>query len=151
VPPLRLVPRFALHASQLDPAAGSPGNQTDSAQLRWVSAAVATAGDVLARLAANATGEGVGLRGGSFRVVNDASTVHVALNEVRWVEDLTVSGKIDKPMARTGVVRAELHLTAADATHGDLTVQWSEGVAGATARVRGTLDGAAVVAQTPAP
>jgi pimeloyl-ACP methyl ester carboxylesterase len=72
VPALRLVPRFAVHASQLEPAIAAAGNRANSAQLQFVSAAVMTAGDVLARLGGNTTGQGVGLRGGTFRVVNDA-------------------------------------------------------------------------------
>ena len=150
VPPLRLVPRFFVHASQLPPAEAVTGNQADSAQLRWVSAAVMTAGDVLARLGSNSTGQGVGLRGGSFRIVNDASTAHVRLDQVRWTEDLAVSGKIDKPLGRSGTVRAALHL-AADGQSGELHVEWPEGVAGAGAVIRGTLNGAAVRARTAAP
>ena len=151
VAPLRLVPRFAARASQLEPAAAIPGNRADLAQLQWVSAAVMTAGDVLARLAGNSTGQGVGLRGGSFRVVSDASTAHVALNQVRWTDDLTVSGKIDKPLARTGTVRASLHLATADGLSGELSVQWPEGIAGSSADIHGTLGGDAVRARTSAP
>jgi len=52
VPPLRLVPRFAVHAAQLAPAVADAGNRASPTQLRWISAAVMTAGDVLARLGA---------------------------------------------------------------------------------------------------
>ena len=151
VPPLRLVRHFALQASQLEPVAAIAGNRADAAQLRWVSAAVMTAGDVLARLGGNSTGQGVGLRGGDFRVVSDASTTHVILNQVRWTEDLTVSGKIDKPVARTGTVRASLHLATVDGLTGELTVVWPEGIAGSSAGIRGTFGDARVAAQSPAP
>jgi hypothetical protein len=151
VPPLRLVPRFAVHAAELDPTAATVGNRADAARLRWVSAAVMTAGDVLARLGGNATGQGVGLRGGSFRVVTGASTVHVDLSEVRWTEDLAVSGTIDKPAGRTGTVRASLHVIAKDGTRGDLTIAWPEGGPAPSAAVRGTLGGASVHARTAAP
>jgi len=105
----------------------------------------------------------VGLRGGSFRAVNDASTAHVTLNQVRWTEDLTVSGKIDKPLARTGMVRAQLRLATADGLAeglaegldegpgGELVVEWPEGIAGSSADIRGALGGAVVRARTPAP
>jgi hypothetical protein len=73
------------------------------------------------------------------------------LNQVRWTEDLAVSGKIDKPSARTGTVRATLHLAAADGLIGDVVVEWREGIADASAAIRGTLGGAAVLAHTPAP
>jgi pimeloyl-ACP methyl ester carboxylesterase len=151
VPPLRLVPRFALHASQLENAIATAGNRADAAQLRWVNAAVMTAGDVLARLSGNSTGQGVGLRGGSFRVVNDAAAAHVTLTEVRWTEDLAVSGKIDKPMTRMGAVHASLHLAEAGGPTGDLIVEWPEGTAGSNASISGTVGGAAVHARTSAP
>jgi pimeloyl-ACP methyl ester carboxylesterase len=150
VPPLRLVPRFAAHASQLEPAAATAGSRASAAQLRWVSAAVMTAGDVLARLGANSTGRGVGLRGGRFLVVNDASTAHVTLTQVRWTEDLTVSGKIDKPLARTGTVRASLNVAAGGLT-GELAVEWPEGIANSYASIHGILGGVHVLARTPAP
>ncbi len=151
VPPLRLVPRFAVHASELEPASATAGNRADAAQMRWVSAAVMSAGDVLARLGGNTTGRGVGLRGGSFRVVNGATAVHVTLSEVRWTEDLAVSGTIDKPTGRTGTVRASLHVAAAGGPEGDLTITWPEGSAPSGATVRGTLGGAIVRARTAAP
>jgi pimeloyl-ACP methyl ester carboxylesterase len=151
VPPVRLVPRFAVHASELEPASAQPGNRVDPAQLRWVHAAVQTAGDVLARLSGNTTGVGVGLRGGSFRAVSDASMIHVALNRVQWTQDLTVSGAIDKPAARTGTVRATLQFAEAGGKAGDISVEWPEGIAASVAAVRGTVAGASVVARVPAP
>jgi pimeloyl-ACP methyl ester carboxylesterase len=151
VPPLRLVPRFALHASQLEPAVEAAGNRAGAAQLRWISAAVETAGDVLARLGANSTGDGVGLRGGGFRVLSDATMKHVELTEVRWTEDLAVSGMVDKPAARLGVVRASLRFAAADGQKGAIRVEWPEGVANSTAAIHGTMGDAVVSARMPAP
>jgi pimeloyl-ACP methyl ester carboxylesterase len=150
VPPLRLVPGFATRAAHLEPAKALAGNRADAAQLRFASAAVMTAGDVLARLGGNTTGQGVGLRGGSFRVVNDVPMSRVTLTQVRWTEDLAVSGTIDKP-ARSGAVRARLHLTAADKLTGDLTIAWTEGTAASGAAIRGTIGGATVLARTDAP
>jgi pimeloyl-ACP methyl ester carboxylesterase len=151
VPPLRLVPRFAVHASELEPAAALAGNRANPAQLRWVQAAVQTAGDVLARLSGNSTGVGAGLRGGTFHSVTDASMIHVALTQVQWSQDLTVSGKIDKPVARTGMVRASLQFAEAGGATGDINVEWPEGIAASGAAIRGTVGGAAVVARVPAP
>jgi pimeloyl-ACP methyl ester carboxylesterase len=151
VPPLLLVPRFVQRAAQLDPATALPGNRAGLVQLRWVSAAVMTVGDVLARPAVNSDGRGTGLRGGSFRAVSGASGIHIALTEVRWTEDLAVSGTIDEPAARTGTVRASLHLAAADGLTGELNVEWPMGLAGASAAIRGRLGGAEVLARTAAP
>jgi len=151
VPPLRLVPRFAQHAAELEPAAALPGNRADTAQLRWISAAVMTAGDVLARLGGNSTGAGVGLRGGSFRIVSSARFVHVTLHQVRWTQDLAVSGTIDTPMAQSGTVRALLQVVTADGLTGELTVEWPEGIAGSSAGIHGRLGGDVVFARAPAP
>ncbi len=151
VAPLRLTPRFALHASQLEPAGALPGNRAGAVELQQVNAAVLTAGDALARLDANSSGQGVGLRGGRFRVATGSSGVHVTLDEARWTEDVAVSGTIDKPGARTGVVRASLQLSGADGRQGEIQVEWPEGVADSIAAIHGTMNGRAVVARTPAP
>jgi pimeloyl-ACP methyl ester carboxylesterase len=151
VPPIRLVPRFATHASQVEPAAAVSGNRANAAQLSIASAAVMTAGDVLARLAGNSTGKGVGLRGGSFVIVNDPSISRVTLHQVRWTEDLAVSGTIDKPRQHSGTVRASLHLDAADGSRGDLVAEWPEGVADSGVVISGSLGGTAVRARAAAP
>jgi pimeloyl-ACP methyl ester carboxylesterase len=151
IPPLRLAPRFALRAAGVDPAVALPGNHADADQLRRVNAAVATAGDVLARLGGNSTGQGVGLRGGTFRVMAAPFATRVNLTQVRWAEDLAVSGEIDKPVDRTGTVRATLHLAGPGALTGNITVEWPEGVADSVAAIRGSVDGAAVLARTAAP
>jgi pimeloyl-ACP methyl ester carboxylesterase len=151
VPPLRLVPRFALHAEQLAPAAAGPGNRATPAQLQQVNAAVMTAGDVLVRVGANSSGQGVGLRGGTFRIVHDSPAVRVTLDRVRWTEDVAVSGEIDKSAARGGRVRATLQVATTNGQNGELKVEWPEDVAGSSAVIRGALNGALVQARTAAP
>jgi len=151
VPPIRLVARFATHASQVEPATAAAVNRANAAQLSWANTAVMTAGDVLGRLAGNSSGQGVGLRGGSFLVVNDESISHVTLHQVRWTEDLAVSGTIDRPRARGGTVRASLQLDAADGSHGDLIAEWREDIADSSAVISGVLGGAVLRARTAAP
>ena len=151
VPPLRLTPRFAVHASQLEPAGALPGNRATATDLQQVNAAVMTAGDVLARLDANSSGHGVGLRGGGFRIATGSSAVHVTLDEVRWTEDVAVSGTIDKSVTRTGMVQALLRLTGTDGHRGEIKVEWPEGIAAATAAIHGAMNGMPVVARTSAP
>jgi hypothetical protein len=73
------------------------------------------------------------------------------LSQVRWSEDLAISGNIDRPAARTGMVRARLQLEAAEGRGGELQVEWPEGVANSSAAVRGTLGGAPVLARLRAP
>jgi hypothetical protein len=71
------------------------------------------------------------------------------LKDVRWTEDVTVSGTIDWP-GRTGEVHAQLAVSSA-AGNGALEASWPEGVSGPRATVRGTLGAHAVVAEAPAP
>jgi len=124
VPPLPLVPRFARKAAQLEPAVGLDGNSADAESLQWVSAAVLTAGDVLGRLGGNSTDGGEGLRGGSFRFAPHGGSVRITLRQVRWTEDLAVSGTIDKPADRAGTVRALLALEGPQGLAGRLVIQW---------------------------
>jgi pimeloyl-ACP methyl ester carboxylesterase len=151
VSPLLLVPRFARHASELEAALPLAGNHADDSQLRWVNAALMTAGDVLARLGGNSSGQGVGLRGGTFRVVTDSSIIHVSLTGVRWTEDVAVSGKIDKPVGRQGSVRAALRVAGPGEFTGELEVEWPQGLADAAARIRGKLGGTTVMARAAVP
>ena len=140
-----------MRSSQLTPATALAGNQANAEQLRWVSAAVLCAGDVLARLGGNSTGQGTGLRGGSFRVARVAAANHLSLDQVRWTEDLSVSGEIDEPLSRTGMVRAALDLQGTDGTSGRIVIQWREGSPRAVASIRGAIGAAAVIAEQPAP
>jgi len=149
VPPLRLVAQFARHASELEPATALAGNLADARRLQAVSAAVQTVGDVLARLESNSSGEAKGLRGGSFRIVRNDAGAHLSLDAVRWAEDLSVSGTIDRSSA-SGEVVAALELTGT-AGSGRLRIRWREGAAQATARITGEIDGARVDARQGAP
>jgi pimeloyl-ACP methyl ester carboxylesterase len=161
VPPLRLVSRFAAHVSGLEPALAMPGNQANAEQLRMVAAAVLTAGDLVPRINYNSSGTGVGLRGGTFRITRtgDAAAeggndlARVSLNAVRWVEDVSVSGRIDRPPGRHGIVRASLVVTGSgpEGGRGRLRVRWPEGVDGATATIDGSFAAAKVAARMPAP
>jgi pimeloyl-ACP methyl ester carboxylesterase len=151
VPAVRLVPRFVTRAAELEPAIGLPGNTAGTTQLQYAAAAVLTAGDVLARLPSNSTDRGSGLRGGDYRIVHRLGGKQVALNHVRWTEDVAVSGTIDKPAGRAGTVRAHLSLAGPNGVGGQLEISWPEDVAQARAQIRGTLGGAAVAAQSDAP
>src|ERR1700722_17160251 len=68
VPEVRLVPQFSRRVHNLAAARAVGGNAADPEQLRAVTAAVLTVGDVIARLESNTSGKGEGLRGGAFSV-----------------------------------------------------------------------------------
>jgi len=153
VPPVRLLARFARHASELAPAEALAGNEASEAQLRAVSAALQTCGDVIFRATEYGPGEGVGLRGGSFTVTGVAGTPNgyrLTLRAVRWSEDLAVSGRIDSP-GESGPVHARLTLQGPLSSRGTLELGWTEGTAAARAEVHGEWDGHPVRAAAPAP
>src|SRR5450631_143048 len=149
VPEVRLVPEFARHVHELAPARALPGNAANEEQLRAVAAAVQTAGDVIARLASN-SGEGVGLRGGAFKFRATEARYQLTLHDVRWTEDLAVSGRLSW-QARSGSEEARFTLAGPAGMSGVLKVHWTEGVARARAQVHGKLADATVAAEMSAP
>jgi pimeloyl-ACP methyl ester carboxylesterase len=150
VPPVRLVPRFARHVEALDPATAMTGNAADAGRLRAVTAAVLTAGDAAARAAEISKGNGVGLRGGTFSVTETPAGYHLVLRDLRWTEDLAVSGSVDRPF-RAGPAKAVLSLKGAAAVDGTIEVQWVEGTPESVASVSGRLGGQRVAARLDAP
>jgi pimeloyl-ACP methyl ester carboxylesterase len=149
VPPVRLVPRFARTAHELEPARAAAGNVAGEEELRVVSAVLLTAQDAIARAADNGAGSGVGLRGGTFTVRPAPSGYRLMLSNVRWTSDVAVSGSLDWP-GRTGEVRAQLTVRSPGG-RGPLALAWTEGMADARATARGALGGNAVSADAPAP
>jgi hypothetical protein len=150
VPEVRLLPQLARKVSELTPAHALPGNAAAPEQLRAVAAAVLSAGDVIARMETNTTGEGVGLRGGTFSIKAPRDGYVLTLRQVRWSEDLAVSGTLRRP-ERSGRVEGRFTLAGADEFSGPLSVSWTEGVAQARAQIRGKLGKAVVVAEMAAP
>jgi hypothetical protein len=149
IPPLRLVPLFARHLRDLAPAHAVPGNDGTVEALRLVSAALFTSADVITRARENGAGPGVGLRGGTFTTASEGRGYRLTLHEVRWTEDLTVSGRIDWP-GRSGVVWAELEVRSLQAS-GQLELSWPEGADDVLASVRGTLGNKRIAAEAPPP
>ena len=150
VPPVRLLSQFARRSSELAPVQALPGNEAPEAALRTASAALLTAQDVIVRAGANGAGKGAGLRGGTFTASSAGSGYHLVLHQVRWTEDVAVSGQIDWP-GRSGVTHARLEVKAPQGLGGVLELQWPEGPGGSRASARGTLASRALVAQAPAP
>jgi hypothetical protein len=147
VPPVRLLPRFAVHTRDLEPAAALPGNQASTPELRMVAAAVLAAADLAVRVDANASGHGRGLRGGTFRVQHRGNAVRIEMQEVRWTRDAAVSGRLSKHRGRHGAVRAVLRVSTADDPGGRLLVDWPNGVDGAQVRITGAFGDRPLVAE----
>jgi pimeloyl-ACP methyl ester carboxylesterase len=150
VPEVRLLAQFARRVSELAPANALKGNAAGREQLRAVSAAVLTAEDVIARIETNVHGEGVGLRGGTFSVKAQGDGYALTLRNVRWSEDLEVSGTLHCP-DQSGRVAGELTLAGADEMSGMVHVSWTEGEARPRAQIRGKLGNAVVAAEMAAP
>ena len=150
VPEVRLLPQFARRVHNLTPARAVGGNTAAPEQLRAVTAAVLTAGDVMARLESNTAGKGVGLRGGAFSVRKTVDRYWLVLRDVRFTEDLAVSGRLSWPV-RSGVAEGKLTLAGTDELTGPISVSWIEGGAQAQVHIRGTLGHATVAADVPAP
>ncbi|HEY4771513.1 MAG TPA: alpha/beta fold hydrolase [Steroidobacteraceae bacterium] len=150
VPPVRLLGRFARRSTELTAAHALPGNTATLVQLQAATAALLTAADVMGRLELNTTGEGVGLRGGTFTTKRRAGEAALTLQDVRWCEDLAVSGTLSLP-GRSGHVVAELELEGTKELSGKLKISWTEGSAEARAQMLGMLGGAAVRADLRAP
>ncbi len=150
VPPVRLVPRFARQAAELSAAQPLAGNQAQEEELRLVSAALLTCEDAIARAQANGAGTDVGLRGGAVTVAGSGAGYHLTLREVRWTEDVAVSGEIDWP-GHSGKVQANVAVRTSHGLRGKLELEWPEGLASARATARGTLGTHTVAAEAPAP
>jgi hypothetical protein len=90
------------------------------------------------------------LRGGAVTVTTAEPGYHLSLHQVRWTQDVAVSGELDWP-GRSGTVHATVELTGPDLLRGKLELQWPEGVARARVTVSGMLGGKHVAAEAPAP
>ena len=149
VPPVHMVARFARHVGELEPARGLAGNTDGEDALRVVSAALMTSEDVIVRVNANGAGKRVGLRGGSFDTQTVGAGYRAQLRDIRWTEDVSVSGTVEWPArGGDGAVKADLKLEGPAGVRGSLTLQWVEGAA---ATARGELGGKAIVAEARAP
>jgi pimeloyl-ACP methyl ester carboxylesterase len=148
VPPVPLLARFARMSQELDPAQALPGNQADDRMLRETTAALQTGADALVRAQQNGPGKFVGLRGGSFSVEARGIGYRLTLREVRWSEDVTVSGHVDFRGKRE-TVRAALRLQDATGRHGTLSLRWQADDAQTIASLRGRIDGRIVRAAAP--
>jgi pimeloyl-ACP methyl ester carboxylesterase len=128
--PVRLVSRFAQHAADLG---------IGDARRRAAVVAADTVGDVVARWWGNYSGQGVGLRGGTFHT-RGYSDVFFRLKGIRWVDDVTLDGHAEWDRT-TGLIHARVSVSGAGAAGGTLRMSWYDWDQRPQAEVRGTLDG----------
>jgi len=151
VPPVRLVPRFAVHADGVDPAIPETPNAASAGALKLASATVQTVGDVLVRAVANSSGRGAGLRGGTFAVAGNHAGRRLTLDRVRWTEDLAVSGTIDQMQDAAGTILAQVTLEGPDQIRGTLKIGWEDRRSNAQAHLQGAIAGQLIEAHMAAP
>ncbi len=148
---VRLVPRFATAASQLDPLTALPGNQGTVTDLKVAAAAAYALGDVLDLYWANYTGNGVGLRGGKWNYSSDGNSYVFTMDQVRWTNDVAVSGQFTWDYYKPGAVNGKVSVTGPSGEDGQLTVTFASREPGARAKITGSIGGRKIVATMYAP
>jgi hypothetical protein len=128
--PVRLVNRFAERASNLGIGNG---------RRRAAVVASDTVADIVARWWGNYSGQGVGLRGGTFHT-RGYSDVFFRLNGIRWVADVAVSGHAEWDRTN-GRIHATVSVSGPGAAAGSLRMTWNDWDQRPQAEVHGTLDG----------
>jgi pimeloyl-ACP methyl ester carboxylesterase len=149
IPEVRVLPAFALRVYDLQPARALEGNQASHSQLQIITGALLTVGDAIAHMGSNTTG--FGLRGGTFEIAAAADGKRLTLRDVRWTNDLRVSGTVVYP-GRSGDGSADLTVIGPEeGGSGTLKAHWTEGVAKARAQIHGSFGKLTVAAEASAP
>lgn len=148
---VRLVPKFFSTSAEVTAATASAGNQGTDTDLRVAAAATYTAGDALARWWVNLSGDGVGLRGGHFHYTSPSNLTYYALDKLKWVEDVEVSGTMKWDYNAPGTVVAHVTIGGAATEPGELTVTWNSRAPLAQASIRGKIGGRKIAATMYAP
>jgi pimeloyl-ACP methyl ester carboxylesterase len=146
--PIRPPAAFVRRAADAPLPQKLDGNTADRTTLRIASAAAETVGDVIARYYQQATRDGRGLHGGRFGFLATAKGYAFTLDQLRWTEDLAVSGVIEWNQV-SDVVTADIALSGAGAGH--LRITWNDRLTDAPATLTGTIGGATVAAVRIAP
>lgn len=152
VPPIHAVGAFPAGLAAQPPLSAAAGNAASPAELQLAAAALATAGDAVARHEAIEFGQDHGLRGGAVRAEGSGRALVLEADEL--VPGVPVSGRVTlspAPGLDEGLAaRATLRVGSGRAGGEVLEASWStRGRAPAT--VSGTAGGALLAGQAPAP
>lgn len=150
VRPIRMVAFFPRRGNDAIPAIAKATNTARPQDLALASAAVQTLGDVIARWYINFSGKGVGLHGGRWEYTGRALVPNFTLHNVRWTEDLEVSGTAVWN-GNNGGVSANLTWQNAQGETAQVVVQWNERETHAVAQIQGTIADRVIRATMPAP
>ena len=92
----------------------------------------------------------LGLRGGQFTYTTSATGYVFTLRELKWTEDIAVSGTVSWDQV-TNLITAQVTLESAGTHVGSLEIRWDDADIDAMASVTGEIQGATLVAQRIAP
>ena len=148
-PDVRMLPAFAMSATDLVPAQSGPGDHSRRIDRQVAVAAAFSATDAMQRWTNGFSGEGVGLRGGTFTSTGDPD-VKLRLVKFEWVDDVRITGTVRWDRT-TGEVVARLSVAGSSTQHGDVVIRWNELRPGPVATIGGRIGGRNIVATMPTP
>ncbi len=153
VPPLRTVGAYPSELALQQPLQTASGVSAPSAELRLAAAAVATAGDAIARYDAIEARQDRGLEGGS--VTAQAGGARLTLARDQLIRGVAVSGTVALAPGQSGLDGEQATATLAAHVAGTRTIalsaSWSTAAPGALAQVTVTSGASHVSGTTPAP
>jgi pimeloyl-ACP methyl ester carboxylesterase len=148
-PDVRMLPMFAMSATDLVPARSGHGDHSRRIDRHVAVAAAFSAADAMQRWTNGFSGEGVGLRGGSFTSTGDPD-VRLHLVKLEWVDDVRVTGTVRWDRT-TGEVVARLAVAGPATQHGEVVIRWNELRPRSVATIGGRIGGRNMVATMPTP
>jgi len=135
------------------PLTGAPGIEAGPEELRLAAAAVATAGDAVARSAALETSSDAGLAGGTVKAAHGGRLLRLARDQL--IGGVPVSGTValsPAPVPADGLSAvAELTVVVRGLGRASFAARWTTSGTNALAQVSGTVGGHAVAGTMPAP
>jgi len=146
IPPVRLVPVFALRVTDVPAATPARSGTRNDRDLRAAATALYAAADALYRVRSYDIRSGKGLRGGSFVALDRGTKITLTLRHVRWTNDLATSGTVTYDV-RSARVQAALRFSRSSAVR----ATWYTRGAASSARMTGTVYGEMLDAAMPAP
>jgi hypothetical protein len=146
VPPIRAVGTYPESLARVTAASPSSGNRASTGDLRLAAAAVATAGDAVARTEGIGAVRDVGLHGGTVRP--GSSGDHLTLVADQLVPGVAVTGTVH---VGATTVTARLTATGPGGTSVDVDASWPPLGAAAVAQVTGSAAGRVLAGTCPAP
>lgn len=153
VPPIHTVGAFPALLAEQAPLQPAAGNGASAQQLQLAAAAVATAGDAIARYDAIEAKHDHGLAGGT--VTAEREGARLTLQRDQLIADVAVSGTValsPSTIASDGqTVVAMLTVKQSGKATATLTASWTTAGAEAQAQVLGTIGKQPVVGTMPAP